>query len=163
MFDRASTPNSESDLPRRALESAGRRSTQQRLEVYRALLRADEHPTAEQIHTRVRQVIPRIGLATVYNALDALVACGLAAKLSVPGGSARFDARRDDHYHLRCTRSGRVEDLPTPCDHDLLAKLDPALPEYLKRVGFEPTGYRLELVGHFRPTASDSVAEEDAG
>ena len=41
---------------------------------------------------------------------------------------ARYDARRDLHYHFRCLRSGTVHDLPTPFDPDLIAKLDPRLP-----------------------------------
>jgi Fur family ferric uptake transcriptional regulator/Fur family peroxide stress response transcriptional regulator len=42
-----------------------------------------------------------------------------------------------------------VEDLPTPFDADLVAKLDPDLDGQLRRRGFRVTGYRLELVGYF--------------
>lgn len=150
----------ELDQLREALEAAGRRFTRQRVEVYRSLRDAGRHPTAEDVYSSVRGVLPNISLATVYKALDALVESGVADKLPTQGGSARFDARRDGHYHLRCTRSGRVEDLPTPFDPNLLDKLDPTLTRHLERSGFELTGYRLELVGYFRE-ALDSGAVED--
>ena len=89
----------------------------------------DCHPTAEEVYRAVRRRLPRISLATVYKALDALAAAGLIAKLA--GGEARRDtiAAGTDHYHLRDTRTGEVSDLPTPFDPDLLAKLDPRLVE----------------------------------
>jgi Fe2+ or Zn2+ uptake regulation protein len=134
---------------RATLEAAGWKLTPQRLAVYDALCHADGHPTAEEVCRRVRGSIPTISLATVYKALEALAAAGLAAKLSAEDGTARFDARRDDHYHLRCLRSGTVEDLPTEYDPDLIAKLDPELADRLGKRGFKVTGYRLELVGYF--------------
>ena len=97
----------------------------------------------------VQEDVPQISLATVYKALEALEASGLAAKIAGGDGSARFDGRNDDHYHLRCLRSGLVEDLATPFDPDLVAKLDPDLADRLQGRGFRVTGYRLELVGYF--------------
>jgi Fe2+ or Zn2+ uptake regulation protein len=143
-----------------ALEAAGRRPTRQRLEVYKALRQADRHPTADELFNAVRQAIPNISLATVYKALDALVESGVATKLPDAGGSARFDARRDDHYHLRCTRSGRVEDLPTSFDPSLLERVDRELAAYLDRRGFQMTGYRLELVGYFREAGEAGTAAD---
>ncbi len=136
---------------RSALEAAGWKLTPQRLAVYDALRSADGHPTAEEVCRRVRRMIPTISLATVYKALEAFAAAGLAAKLAADDGTARFDARRDGHYHLRCLRSGTVEDLPTAYDPDLVDRLDPGLSDRLGRRGFRVTGYRLELVGYFEP------------
>src|SRR5262245_57552223 len=99
---------------RQALEAAGWRSTPQRLAVYDRLSRAENHPTAEEVYQAVRGPLPNISLATVYKALETLVECGLATRLTGDGsGPARYDARSDHHYHLRCLRSGAVEDLPT--------------------------------------------------
>ena len=66
------------------------------------------HPTAEDVFQAVRSTIPRISLATVYKALEALVAIGAAhpADAGEGTGSARYDARRDPHYHFRCLRTG---------------------------------------------------------
>jgi Fur family peroxide stress response transcriptional regulator len=132
------------------LEAAGCRCTKQRVAVYDYLVRASHHPSAEDVYRGVLPGLPKISLATVYKALEALVSSGLAAKLTHEDGSARYDARGEPHYHLRCLRSGTVEDLATPFDPDLIAKLDPALPGKLQDRGFHVTGYRLELVGYYQ-------------
>ncbi len=144
-------PAPEPETLRAALEAAGRRCTPQRLAVFEALGRASHHPTAEEVYESVRGALPKISLATVYKALEAFVSGGLAAKLAGNDGSARYDARGDGHYHLRCLSTGRVEDLPTPFDPDLVAKLDPDLGRRLRERGFQLTGYRLELLGRFAP------------
>ena len=138
----------ESEL-RRALEQAGWRFTRQRAAVYSYLCSVDSHPTAEQVYLAVRQEIKNISLATVYKALEALVDVHLAAKLADSDGPARYDCRSDDHYHLRCLKTGQVRDLPLPYDPELPTKLDPHLVDELRRQGFQITGHRLELFGHY--------------
>jgi Fe2+ or Zn2+ uptake regulation protein len=137
------------DALRQALESAGLRCTPQRLAIYDELCGLLDHPTAEDIFQAVRARIPRISLATVYKALDALVTIGAAHRLTAHDGpgSARYDARSEEHYHFRCLRSGKVHDLPTRFDPELITKLDADLMESLGKQGFQVTGYRLELVG----------------
>lgn len=135
---------------RQALEKTGCRLTRQRAAVFDYLRSANSHPTAEQVCTAVRQQIPDISLATVYKALETLVEARLATKLSDADGPARYDCRSEAHYHLRCAKSGRVIDLPTPYDPKLLDKLDPNLLVELQRQGFQVTGHRLELVGYFQ-------------
>jgi Fe2+ or Zn2+ uptake regulation protein len=149
---------------RAALESAGWRCTPQRIAVFNYLNSAGHHPTAEDVHQGVRPVVPKISLATVYKALEALVASGLATKLTAGDGAARYDARSDGHYHVRCLRSGAVQDLPTPYDPHLIDKLDPDLTRSLERQGFRVIGYRLELVGYFAdpPTVARTQGSTDA-
>ena len=135
---------------RKALEAAGLRCTPQRLAVYDRLTATLHHPTAEEIFQTVRTQIPKISLATVYKALEALVAIGAVTRLTVSEGtgSARYDARSENHYHFRCLRTGMVHDLPTRFDPELISRLDPGLAQELKEQGFQVTGYRLELVGY---------------
>jgi Fe2+ or Zn2+ uptake regulation protein len=95
----------------------------------------------------------------VYKALEALVAIGVASRLtgSDESGPTRYDARIEEHYHFRCLRTGAVYDLPTRFDPHLVAKLDPELTSQLQRKGFRVTGYRLELVGYQDPGVSPLV------
>ncbi|HET6229235.1 MAG TPA: transcriptional repressor [Longimicrobiaceae bacterium] len=127
---------------REALEASGQRFTDQRSAVYRFLRGTDEHPTADEVFTAVRGEINDISLATVYKALETLVTCGLAAKLSYGDDSARYDARTDDHYHSRCLRCGMVRDV---------AGTQPAvLPSVQVADGFRVQGFRVEVVGYCR-------------
>ncbi len=132
-----------------ALEHGGWRFTRQRAAVFDYLCSVDSHPTAEEVYRAVRRDLPKISLATVYKALEALVDCHLANKLASSDGPARYDSHCDGHYHLRCLKTGRVEDLPTHFDPDLLRKIDPNLMEHLRGMGFEVSGYRLEVTGQF--------------
>ncbi len=104
------------------------------------------HPTAEQVFAAVRREIPHISLGTVYKALEALVAAGVASRLDSAAGPARYA-----HYHYRCDRTGEVCDLPLSYDPQLLEKIAPSLIDELRGRGFVVTGHRLELVGHFVP------------
>jgi Fe2+ or Zn2+ uptake regulation protein len=137
------------DRLRGALEEAGWRYTRQRQEVYDYLCSVDCHPTAEEVYHAVRCHIPKISLATVYKALEALASAGLATKLPDASGAARYDGRTEAHYHLRCARTGRVQDVPVPYSPNLLDRLDPALIDTLRAQGFHVTGHRLELVGYY--------------
>lgn len=149
-----------------ALEAAGLRPTPQRLTVYEQLAAMETHPTAEQVFRAVRPRIPRISLATVYKALEALVAVGAVERLGAESaaGSARYDARGDRHYHFRCLRTGAIHDLPTQYDPRLIERLDPALAADLRNRGFQVTGYRLELLGYRLPSAgseADSATQDE--
>jgi Fur family transcriptional regulator, peroxide stress response regulator len=135
---------------RKALEKAGCRFTRQRAAVYDYLCSTKCHPTAEHVFAAVRQVEPKISLATVYKALDALVAAHLAAKLVDGCGTTRYDGQSEPHYHLRCLKSGQIRDLTLPYDPELLDKIAPHLVEELRRQGFQVVGHRLELVGQFQ-------------
>lgn len=134
---------------REALDEAGCRYTRQRAEVFAFLQSVETHPTVEEVYRAVRRRVPRISLATVYNALEALVSAHLAAKLTSTDGRARYDCRSEDHYHLRDVDTGEIRDLAVDFDPNLLARLDPELVEKLAGSGFEVTGYRLEVLGRF--------------
>jgi len=126
---------------RSALESHGQRFTEQRAAVYRSLCARVDHPTADEVFTSVRAEIADISLATVYKALETLVSCNLAAKLTYGDGSARYDARTDEHYHARCLSCGSVRDV-----HN--SAVSGRLPEIRPTDGFRIEGYRLEVVGY---------------
>lgn len=138
-----STTHSQKDLDARlraALEAKGQRFTEQRAAVYRFLYHTDEHPSADDVFTSVRDVIPDISLATVYKSLETLVSCGLASKLTYGDGSARYDGRTDPHPHARCLACGKVNDLPGHLDAESITGIG-EIP------GFAVEGYRVEVVG----------------
>lgn len=126
---------------RRALEEGGHRFTTQRAAVYDVLSSSREHPTADDVFTAVREELPDISLATVYKALEAFVSCGVARKLTMGSGPARYDSRIDEHEHVRCLGCGCVRDIERRGSIDWLAALGPG-------TDFDVVGYRLELMGY---------------
>ena len=125
---------------RRALGAGGHRYTAQRAAVHDTLYAASSHPTADEIFSSVRSQIPDISLATVYKALEAFVSCGIASKLTMGDGPARYDGRMDAHDHIRCVSCGCVTDIDRASSPDWLRTVS-------LRTDFEVLGYRLQLVG----------------
>ena len=142
----SASPEAGEALLRSTLEAHGQRCTDQRAAVYRFLAGTDQHPSADEVFTVVRGEIPDISLATVYKALETLVSCGLAVKLTYGDDSARYDARTDDHYHSRCLRCGVVRDV---------AGAATALPHVEVGGGFRVEGFRVEVVGYCRACAGE--------
>jgi len=124
-----------------ALEASGHRHTNQRAAIYRFLWGVKTHPTADEIFTQVREVLPEISLATVYKALEAFVEAGVALKLDLGSGPARYDGRIDDHDHVRCLRCGTVRDVVGTHDSEMIRGLH-------SDDGFEILDYCLELIGY---------------
>ncbi len=79
------------------------------LEVVRA---ADCHPTAQEIYEAVRDVRPRIGLATVYRILRQLVEQGYIKEIGPREEGSRYDGNISRHDHAVCTSCGALLDVP---------------------------------------------------
>jgi Fur family peroxide stress response transcriptional regulator len=86
-------------------------ATIQRRIVLEALLRRDDHPTADQIFDDVKCRAAGISRTTVYRTLETLVRLGVARMVCSPGASARFDPNVEQHHHLVCLHCGKMTDL----------------------------------------------------
>jgi Fur family transcriptional regulator, peroxide stress response regulator len=140
MHDEARSHEKRMERTAEALQSKGFRLTPHREAVHAYLAGVDHHPTAEEVYLAVKAQGSRLSLATVYNALEALVEAGLASKLAFGDGSARYDIRTDQHDHIHCLGCGMLRDLPPRLRRDALGDIPEA--------GFQVTGYRLELLGY---------------
>lgn len=102
-----SSPKPHSTLP----TMAGLRLTRQRQEVYHVLLEKRDHPTAGEVFARVRERMPSISLATVYNCLDALVAHKLVNQVNFEREPSRFCPNLVNHGHFQDTETGKIYDV----------------------------------------------------
>ena len=102
---------SENDLPSR-LRAAGVRPSAQRMAVAEYVLMTDEHPSAEQVLTRVTKRWPYLSRATVYNTLNLFVKEGLLRQLVLSEGKVVFDPKLERHHHFIDDATGRIEDVP---------------------------------------------------
>lgn len=93
------------------LAKGGLRFTAQRRAVYDVLRQTCDHPTVEEVFLRTKRALPDISHATVYNCLDALVACGLARRIQLEHGAARFCPNMQEHCHYFCDECGAVFDV----------------------------------------------------
>jgi Fur family peroxide stress response transcriptional regulator len=85
--------------------------TPQRTAIYKELLKAKDHPSADMLYKRVRKVFPNISFDTVYRTLLSFSEIGLADVVEGYGEPKRFDPNIRTHHHFRCMKCGKIKDL----------------------------------------------------
>jgi Fur family ferric uptake transcriptional regulator len=92
------------------------RSTRQRTAVATLMAELEDFRSAQQVHDLLKERGERIGLTTVYRALQLLASTGAVDVLRTPDGEVSYRrCSSGHHHHLVCRGCGRtVEfDLPT--------------------------------------------------
>lgn len=92
-------------------EISGLRMTRQRQEVYRTLMQERNHPTANDVFMRVKDRLPNISLATVYNCLEALVQNGIIRQVNFDRESSRYCPNLSEHGHFHDEVTGVIHDV----------------------------------------------------
>lgn len=108
------TKNKEVELRVKNFESVCRGKgitlTHQRMEIFREIAQAGDHPNADQVFQRVRNRLPTVSLDTVYRTLWLLKDLGLVVPLGSSRERTRFDANLTSHHHFVCGRCGFTRD-----------------------------------------------------
>ena len=120
------------------LEQHGIKPSAQRVAIASYVLHTDEHPSADEVWTRVSQTFPMVSRATVYNTLKLFVERGLLRQLVLTEGRLVFDANTDKHHHIIDESTGKIHDLPW--DHVTVARVD-------QIEGFDIHDYQVLLRG----------------
>lgn len=94
------------------LRKNGIQPSAQRVAVAEYVLATDAHPTAEQVWSTVRDRLPEISRATVYNTLNLLVRKGLLRQVQLEEGRIGFDPNLAPHHHFIDEATGLVHDVP---------------------------------------------------
>jgi Fur family ferric uptake transcriptional regulator len=116
------------------------RMTNQREIILAELKKSGSHLSADELYERVRRIIPRLSLATVYRNLEILSNLHLIAKLEVGGRQKRFDHDISDHDHIYCIVCHRVDNIELNREQVSTVAAE-------GRQGYTVTGYRLEFAG----------------
>jgi len=80
-----------------ACRESGLKVTHQRLMIFRELVLTPDHPTAEQLHQRIRKSIPTISLDTIYRTLATFEEHGLVNRVDTQQSQAHFEAAGTGH------------------------------------------------------------------
>ena len=94
----------------KACRTADLKVTHQRLEVYKELVQAEDHPSAEMLYKRILERLHTISLDTVYRTLSTLEKHGLITRVQTIESQARFEAKMVTHHHAVCSRCGAITD-----------------------------------------------------
>jgi Fur family peroxide stress response transcriptional regulator len=119
--------------------------TPQRIAILEAIIKLNNHPTAEHIIDYIRNNHPNIATATVYKVLDALVANGLIIKVKTERDIMRYDAILGNHHHLYSTESDRIEDFVDPELNEIIEKYF----EKKKIPDFKIEDVKVQIIGKF--------------
>ena len=92
----------------------GLKLTHQRLEIFREMMGAEDHPSAEDVFRRVRPRIPTVSLDTVYRTLDMFERMGMVRKVEVLDDRSRYDPKTEPHHHFICIVCREIKDFLCP-------------------------------------------------
>ena len=88
----------------------GLKITPQRCVIYKKLMQAKNHPTADEMFHIVKKEFPNISYDTVNRTLLMFAEIGLIDVVSTKGGPRRFDPDKDHHHHFHCIQCGEIID-----------------------------------------------------
>lgn len=112
-----------------ACRAAGLKLTHQRLEIFRELAMATDHPSAEALYKRLKERIPTISLDTIYRTLSTFEHYGLISRVQTMESQARFEAEMIQHHHFICDKCKKI------IDFQWKAFDESATPDEIRRLG----------------------------
>ena len=127
------------------LKDSNLKVTPQRIAVLEALNNLKNHPTADKIKEYVIKNHPSISVGTIYKTLETFVDKGLVKKVKTEKDVMRYDAILENHHHLYCEDTERIEDFFDD-------ELDTMIEKYFQRKkipNFKVKDIKLQIIGTF--------------
>jgi Fur family ferric uptake transcriptional regulator len=126
----------------RFMSEKGLKSTRQRNLILDTFFQLDGHFSVEQLWGKVRELDPRVSVATVYRTMKLLAESGLAHAQNFGDGQTRYEPAvgREHHDHLICTRCGTIVEF----ENDRIEAMQEAV---ARKHGFRVTSHKMELYG----------------
>lgn len=91
----------------------GQRQTKQRSIIHDIIMQSDRPLTIANLVTLAQEQQPKIGQATIYRTVNALLEAHEIQAVQMPGGEALYEkAHLHHHHHFKCNTCGKVYDLP---------------------------------------------------
>ncbi len=119
----------------------GLKFTPQRRAVLKVLQDTQAYLSINRIHTKVKELLPGTGLATVYRSLETLVELELAVKVHLEDGCHSYTLAPEGHRHpIVCTDCSRVIEYTECPIQDISKKLS-------KKTGVLIKTHFLQLFG----------------
>jgi Fur family iron response transcriptional regulator len=97
---------------RAVLQAHGIQPSAQRMAVASWVLSTRSHPSADQVLSVVKERLPVLSRATVYNTLHLFVQKGLLKQLVIAEGRVVFDPVLAPHHHFVDDDTGEIVDVP---------------------------------------------------
>jgi Fur family transcriptional regulator, ferric uptake regulator len=122
-----------------ALRAKGVRITRQRAALLAVLAKSEDHPDANELHRRAREIDDSVSLSTVYRTLTVLEDQSVVQRHAFEGAPARFETADAPHHdHIIDLDTGNVMEFYS----DRIERLQA---EIAAEHGYEVVRHRLEL------------------
>jgi Fur family peroxide stress response transcriptional regulator len=123
----------------------GYRMTPQRMEILRLLATSSTHPSASQLHERLKEKFPTTSLSTVYKTLDILKEMEEVEVLGFSKDDTHYDATGStEHPHLICLKCRKIIDVDVPSFEGLIQEVQADVTE---RSDYQILHHRLDFFG----------------
>ena len=113
--------------------------TNQRTQILEFMQTAKNHPTAEDVYQKLRPVIPRLSLSTIYRNLKSLELEKVITSIKTPDKKIHYEIAGPDHGHFFCHKCGQLSQLP------LVELID--IKNRLKVKGYKAKKFNLVIEG----------------
>ena len=87
------------------------RNTVQRQIVLDVVKNLGNHPSFDEVFTRINGEHPSISKSTVYRNLRFLVESGKLRRVAMPDETDRYDYNNSKHYHFKCRTCEKIHDV----------------------------------------------------
>ena len=135
------SPKDNSRALKALFHKKGLKCTPQRLAVLNVISKSTGHLSISEIHDKVRTVLPGMGLATIYRALEALADLGLVTRVHLEDGCHSYAMTRSGHQHpIVCLGCNRIVEFAECPLEEISRKLS-------KKTGFVIQKHFLQLFG----------------
>ena len=131
---------------RETIQEKGLKVTPQRVAIFEAIIQLNNHPTAEEIISFVKDTHPNISVGTVYKVLDTFVENNLLKKVKTEKDIMRYDSHLSNHHHLYCFETERIEYF----EDEKLNNLINSYFENNKIKNFKIQEVKLQITGKFK-------------
>ena len=73
-----------------------------RVKVMEYLINQQNHPTADQIYNALKEELPTLSKATIYNSINTFTDAGVVKSIMGEGKEAHYDSVMEAHGHFLC-------------------------------------------------------------
>lgn len=89
-----------------------KRNTTQKAAIRRVFEEDDRPLSPQEVHDAAREIVPGIGIATVYRGLKTFVEEGVLQTVAIPEGPPRYElSGKAHHHHFQCRRCDKVYEI----------------------------------------------------
>ena len=107
-----------------ALKEHNFRLTPQRVELVRLIAVSEGHPSASQLHTKIKRKFPTMSHATVYKTLNLLKEINQVLEIDLRDDSHYDGNRPEPHPHLICVNCNKIIDGELSFDQESIQKME---------------------------------------